>query len=248
MKLTEKQIQKGYWYYNPTENFPPNGKLLEEYDGEENLNLIITKSNETDNEIKKRERTYSSNFPIELKSIKILWVYHINQDIFNAICGLENLTSLYIQSNRIKEISALSNLKNLRHLALLNLTKVDSIQPISELNQMITLKFENFKRINNFKAISSLNTLKGLQIDGGMYSAQKINDFEFLSNLTDLEYLTFINSQAILKDLSPILKLTNLKMLQCSSNYPKKEFKKLNEMKSLKYVGGNIKPLINGKS
>ena len=43
MKLTEEQIKKGYWYFNREENFPPKGKLLEEYNGENKLNLICSK-------------------------------------------------------------------------------------------------------------------------------------------------------------------------------------------------------------
>jgi hypothetical protein len=248
MKLTEQQIQYGYWYYRPKENFPPQGKLLEEYNGEERLALCFTKGNETYGQIKKRESLYKSQIPLKLQKLKILWADQCNQETFNAICQINELESLYINSNSIRDLSALSNLKNLKHLGLLNMTKVESIKPISNLNQLQTLELEHFKKITDFSPVSELRKLQGLQIDGDMYTAQIIEDFDFLNPLTELKYLTFTKSRAKTKNFDSISKLANLEMIQCSTNYPKKEFQKLRGMKSLKYIGGNIKPLINNES
>ncbi len=248
MKLTDKQIQNGYWYYRPKENFPPKGKFLEEYKGEEWLSLYFTKGNETNGQIKKRNNLNKLEIPTKLKALKILWADHCNQDIFNAICQLDELESLYIQSNRILDLTEISNLKNLKHLGLLSLTKVENIKPISSLNQLQTLKLEHFKKITDFSPISELTKLQGLQIDGDMYTAQIIENFEFLSSLSELKYLTFTKSRVKTNFFDYISKLSNLEMLQCSANYPKKEFQKLRGMKSLKYVGENIKPLINSES
>ena len=100
MKLSEKQIKRGYWYFRPDENFHPNGKLLEEYNGEKLLSLALTKGNETASQIKKREKVYASEIPMKLDTLKVLWVYNINQETFDAICQLQNLESLYVQSNK----------------------------------------------------------------------------------------------------------------------------------------------------
>ncbi len=245
MKLTDEQIRKGYWYFNPDENFPPNGKLLDEYNGEERLNLVSTKGNESSSQIKKRENLYSSNIPSKLNSLNILWTHHINQEVFDSICQLEKLESLYIQSNKILNISAISNLKNLKHLGLLSLTKVENIKPLAKLTQLETLELENLKKVSDFKPVSQLINLKGLQIDGDMYTAQIIENFDFLNSLSELKYLTFTNSRAKDKNFDAISKLKNLEMLQSSTNYPKKEFQKLCGMKNLKHLGGNIKHLIN---
>lgn len=248
MKLTDQQIQFGYWRYKPEEDFPPKGKLLEEYNGGERLALCFTKGNETYSQIKKREKNYKSRIPIELKPVKMLWADHCEQEVFNAICQLENLKSLYIQSNGIKDLSAISNLKNLKHLGLFGLTKVENIKPISDLKQLLTLNLEHFKKITDFSSISELTKLQGLQIDGDMYTAQIIEDFEFLNSLTELKYLTFTNSKAKNKNFDSITKLSNLEMIRISTNYPKAEFKKLRGIKSLKYIGGNIQSLINNES
>lgn len=247
MQLTEEQIKKGYWYFNRTDNFPPNGKLLEEYNGEEKLNLICSKGNESYTQTKKRENFYISDIPKTLDKVKVLWVYSIKQETFDVICGLKNLESLYVQSNRITDLSALSNLKKLKHLGLLSLTKIDDIKAISKLRGLQTLMIENFKKVTDFSQLSALTELRGLQIDGDMYTAQIIENFDFLNSLADLKYLTFTNSRGKAKNFDAIAQLSNLEMIQSSTNYPKQEFQKLRRMKNLKYIGGNIEPLINNE-
>ena len=245
MELTEEQIKKGYWYFNREENFPPKGKLLDEYNGEIKLNLICSKGNESYSQMKKRENTYITDIPKKLENVKVLWVYSIKQETFEVICQLKNLESLYVQSNKITDLSALSNLKNLKHLGLLSLTKINNIEPISKLKNLQTLMLENFKKVTDFQPISEMTELRGLQIDGDMYTAQIIENFNFINSLHELQYLTFTNSRGKTKNFDSISKLSNLAMLQSSTNYPKKEFQKLSGMKNLKHIGGNIKHLIN---
>lgn len=247
MQLTQEQIKKGYWYFNRVDNFPPIEKLLDGYNGEEKLNLICSKGNESNYNINKREKTYVSKIPSELRNVKVLWVYNIKQEIFNAICKLENLESLYLQSNRITDLSPLSNLKNLKHLGLLSLTKIENIKPITELKNLQTLMIENFKKVTDFNQLSKLTELIGLQIDGDMYTTQIIDNLDFLTSLSNLRYLTFTNSRCKIKNFDAISKLENLEMIQSSTNYPKKEFQKLSRIKNLKHIGGNIEPLINKK-
>ena len=145
-----------------------------------------------------------------MNPVQILWANHINQATFDSICKLNGLISLYIQSNRITDISAISQLTSLKHLALISMTKLEEITSLSKLARLKTLKIENFKKISDFSCLSDLVNLEGLEIDGDMYTAQKINDFGFLKEMTKLKYLTFINSRAKIKDFTPLMNLQNL--------------------------------------
>ena len=118
MKINEEQIAKGFWYYRPNENFPPPDKLLSEYQAAERLSLIISHGNESDSQIRKREKSYSTEIITKLQNVKVLWVNHINQETFDSICLCKQLNSLYISSNRIKDLGRISNLKNLKHTLL----------------------------------------------------------------------------------------------------------------------------------
>lgn len=248
MEIEKKHIEKGYWYYLPKENFPPPAKPLSDYEGEERLYLILSYGNEPDGEIRKRERMYPKEIPKQLQSVKTLWANHIDQDTFEALTELRGITSLYIDSNRIKNLDRLSNLTQLEHLALLNMTKVESIHELSRLTELRTLKLEHFKKISSFGVLSNLTNLEGLQIDGDMYTAQKIDDFEFAKDLTNLRYITLTNTRATNKNMDSFKGLHNLEMFQCSTNYPNSEFQKLAELPNLKHIGGNLNGLIKTKS
>lgn len=248
MELAEKHIEKGYWYYRPKENFPPPARLLSEYEGEERLSLIISHGNESNSVIRKRERAYPLEIPEHLATVKTLWVNHINQETFDILTQLRGITSLNINSNRIKDLSGISNLVNLEHLGLLNMTKVESIDELSRLTQLLTLKLEHFKKISQFDVISNLLSLEGLQIDGDMYTAQKIDDFDFIADLTNLRYITLRNTRTTNKNMDSFKNLRKLEMFQCSTNYPNSEFQKLAELPKLKYIGGNLNGLIKTKT
>jgi Leucine-rich repeat (LRR) protein len=242
MELSEDILKKGYWYYSPEKLHPPQGILLSEYAEETKVCLYQTKGGETAYQINKREKSYTTEIPEKLQQVKTLWVSHINQNTFDSICELENLEGLYVDSNNIKSIDNIKNLKYLKHLALLNLTKIDSLEPLEECDHLQTLKLENLKKIFLFNSVSKLINLKGLEIDGDMYTAQKIENFNFISSLEKLQYLSLSKTKATVKDFTPISKLTQLISFASSSNYPKKEFQKLNKL-PLRYFG-NVKELI----
>ncbi len=226
------------------EDFPPQAKLLSEYTDEQKFSLIISHGQETDSMMKSRENRYPIEIAEILKDVEILWVDHINQATFDAICGLTNLKSLYIQSNRIKDVSRIVMLKNLEHLALLNFTKVESMSVLKEMVHLKTVTLENLKKVSDFTFLSELVDLVGLEIEGAMYASQKIDNFEFISTLKKLKYLKLINTKANSKDFTPLTNLVELEMFQSSANYPKSEFIKLDSLPHLKFIGGNIKDKI----
>ncbi len=115
-------------------------------------------------------------------------------------------------------MSALSNLGNLEHLALLNMTKIESIEVLSRLTNLRTLEVEHFKKISQFDAISNLSKLEGLQLDGAMYTAQRIDDLDFIGDLINLRYVTLRNTRATNKNMDSFKRLKNLEMFQCSTN------------------------------
>ncbi len=243
MELSTNQIENGFWYYRPEENFPPEGKTLDAYKGESSFSFLITSGNESKSQILNRERNYVYEIPITLKKVKILWASYINQEVFDSICKLPKLKALFVQSNRIKDISSIINLVNLKHLAIVDFTKIVDISSLSNCPNLRTLQIENMKRISDFSGLGKLNKLQGLEIDGSMYSVQKIDDFEFIESLNNLEYLTLVNTRAKKKDFTPLTNLVKLKMFQCSQNYPKAEFRKLSILPELRYFG-NVEKLI----
>jgi len=106
------------------------------------------------------------------------------------------------------------------------------------MKSLITLELEQINKITDFSPIFNLTQLNGLGLDGGMWTAQKIDSLKSIEKLEGLFYLTLTNTRIIDKSFDPIKLLKNLIRFNSSWNYPKSEFAKLKTMPNLKY--GNV--------
>jgi len=238
-ELTDEQIKLGFWYWNREPKFPPQAiTKVEDYHPKSKLNLSITQLDKTPKEQNKIIDQWCELLPT-LNDVKYLWFCsRVNQKIFDAACKVPNIEGLYIKWSGIKDITNLSQMKNLKHLHLGSSAQVESIDVLSGLGNLLTLNLEQLNKINDFSPVSSLVNLKGLGIDGGMWTAQKIASLKPIGSLTKLKYLTLINTRAQDKSFEPILHLKELIRFNSSWNYPEAEFKKLKSLPNLKY--GNV--------
>lgn len=238
--MTEKEIKRGFWDYDPTNNYPP--KFIDhpcQYNGETLLAFRINKqTEETTLQNKKRVELWCSTLP-KLNKVKYLWTFWTNQKVFDAICEMPDLEGLHIAwGGGVTNIDSLSKLRQIKHLHLEGFTKVENIEVLGTLDTLETLELEHFKKISDFSVLSKLTQLIGLGLDGSIDVAQKIDTLKPLQTLTKLKYLTTTHSQIKDKSFGPILGLNELVRFSCSWNYPASEFEKLKSMPSLKY--GNV--------
>jgi len=244
--MNEHIVKNGFWNF---ENFNhqkiSTTTFFEDYKPYEKLRLLITqldynstKRELTTTQLKKLVETWCVKLP-ELKEVKYLWLpSRVSQKIFDSICEMENLEGLWIKWSGIKSINNINKLKNLKHLHLGSSSQVEDINVLGEMNNLITLETEQLNNVVDFSVIGKLTKLQGLGIDGSIWTAQKIENIEFISSLQQLEYLTLTNTQMRQKSFDPLLNLQNLQRFTCSWNYPEAEFEKLKAMKNLKF--GNV--------
>jgi hypothetical protein len=225
--MTQTEIEKGFWYYQPGTDFPPKGiNSIEDYKQTERLNLFLTD--------KKQVKFWCENLS-KLDYVNFLWVSsNVTQELFNSICQMNNLIGLNIERNTVTNIDKINSLQKLKYLRLANFKKIENINSLGYLSELEVLSLENFKLVSNFKVLGNLKRLKGLSIDGSMYGTQKIDNIEFLSNLTRLKYLMFINTSMKNKNFDSILNLKELESFYSSLNYPNSEFEKLSVLTNLK--------------
>lgn len=238
-ELKEEQIIKGFWYWDTEAKFPPKSIIrVEDYYPKSKLNLSITQLDTVPKVQKKIVEQWCELLPC-LADVKFLWLSSkVSQNIFDAVCKMPNLEGLYIKWSSIKDISNLKQLKHLKHLHIGSSAQVESIEVLSDLDKLVTLEIENFKKIVDFNPISSLVKLQGLGIDGSIWTAQKLTSLKPVENLSRLKYLTLLNTKILDKSFEPVLKLKNLVRFNASWNYPEAEFEKLKSLPKLKY--GNV--------
>jgi Leucine-rich repeat (LRR) protein len=234
--LTEEKIKNGFWYWDQKNNHPPKGiTLVEDYRNSEKLNLVITQLDTEKKHENKIIDTWCKKLP-ELSEIKYLWFSsRVNQKIFDAVCQLSNIEGLYIKWSGVKNIDSIQNLNKLRYLWLGSSAQVEDIEALGKLSNLITLELENFKKISDFSIVSNIRKLEGLGLNGSTWTPQKINTLEPIKHLTELKYLSAINSKILDKSFEPILSLKKLVRFSVSWNYPSEEFEKLRKLPNLKY-------------
>lgn len=237
--MTDEQIKKGIWYWDKDNNWPPDSvTYFEKYRPGTKLNLNITQLNLGMSDQKKLFKIWFNELP-KLTSVKYLWFCsRVNQEMFDAACNMENLEGLYIKWSGIKQLDSLVKLKNLKHLHIGSSGQVENIRVFRDINWLTTLDLEQLNKVTDFEDIAGMTNLKGLGIDGSIWTAQKIDTLLPIGQLKGLKYLTLTNTRTKDKSFDPILNLKELIRFNSSWNYPDIEFEKLKSLPSLKY--GNI--------
>ena len=153
MKLTDKEIEFGFWNkYSREPNYlnSDNSKIY----SEKNLGLNLSEKNKV-----KDLKNWNSILP-SLTYLEYLWTYHkVSQETFDIICGMTNLKGLNIKWSGIKKLDGITNLINLENLNIGSSTQITDISPLSELSNLKTLEIENFKSVKDFSTISRMTDL-----------------------------------------------------------------------------------------
>jgi len=228
MDLTQRDIEQGYWYYRPDEGFPPKSIIFpNEYDGNQRLNVICTQTDLPASRQRKLVKEWCQTFP-HLESVQILWLNSkVNQELFEAVCKMKNLIGLNIKWSAIKRIDSLQKLKGLRYLNLGGSSQVESIDCLVDMKDLVWLEIDNLKKITDISPLSKLFRLRGLSLEGSMWTTQIVDSLAPIEQLTNLEYLSLANLKAKNKTLMPLFNLKKLKTLHLAKWWPKGEISTL---------------------
>jgi small GTP-binding protein len=164
-----------------------------------------------------------------------------------SLSSLKNLEFLFLEGNRLTDISSLKNLKKLKELDLSHNT-INDISPLKNLDSLAKLylyensienltplsKLRNLEildaahnSISDISSLSKLTKLKKLELNHN-----SIIDISSVENLSKLEVLNLWNNQ--IRDLSSLHKLTNLENIDLFSNH-------INDISALKELKKLIK-------
>jgi Leucine-rich repeat (LRR) protein len=211
MTLTEDQIHRGFWWWDPDHHWPPEAVTdLDEYVPSARLNLVITQLNRSSYQQKKLVEAWCDRLPA-LNEVRYLWFCsRVNQRMFDAACRMPKLEGLYVKWSGIKSIVALREAPQLKHLHIGSSAQLESVDVLSEMTSLITLSLEQLNKVTDFKPLVVLTQLEGLELDGSMWTTQVIDDLRPLKAMTKLKYLTLANVRVIDQSFKPLDDLPSL--------------------------------------
>jgi Leucine-rich repeat (LRR) protein len=157
-------------------------------------------------------------------ALKALWCFDIDTLALDAIGECHNLESLYIETLRVDDLSALLRLKNLKTLNLDTCSRVTSIPNLESLQSLRGLAISHFSNVHDLSPLTKLRNLTALAVSGSMWTRMTVQSFQPLSSLKDLEFLHLTNIKAEDGSLEPLHGLTKLGQLDIANFYSIREF------------------------
>lgn len=168
----------------------------------------------------------------QLDLIKTLSVRHkVNQNFFESICKMKNLTQLHIWSSTVEDISSISKLQKLKRLDLENFNKLTDISPISTLKNLQLISMENSFKVQNYEVIGQMIKLKGLRLGGDSFAPKnlKIKSLQPFNGLKQLLHLDLPSVSLIDHSYETILELENLERFDTTVIMPQSKRKLIKE-------------------
>lgn len=145
-------------------------------------------------------------FPV--LEILLLGPFNPKSEGLNEIKFAKNIDILHIVQSNLKSLIGLESFSNLKEIYLSYLPKLEEISELN-LRNIELLSFDSCKKVNDFNKIPKFKFLKKLEI----INCGSLSDICFIENMPSLTYFNFIKTNVSDGDLSPCLRLDNVRTL-----------------------------------
>lgn len=156
--------------------------------------------------------------------IEGIYLTDLDEERLQIFSTLPNLKYLQISSGKMGDIPNLSCLHSLEVLILANLPQVKDLDFLIGLQNLQTLYIYGMNHLYDLTALATLSNIKELSLNHGRMSGtgKPVKSFEPVGELMRLEYLSLILAlENKSRDITPILKLENLRQLHLLPRYTK---------------------------
>ncbi|MCE3296029.1 MAG: hypothetical protein K0R65_1743 [Crocinitomicaceae bacterium] len=106
-----------------------------------------------------------------------------------AIRELINIKRLRVTFFRATDIEFIGDLKNLEELILEYVSGFSDLTPLRKLKRLKSVHFENLRRVTDFGALAGIESLRYIYINGTFDWSQPVENFNFLSEIPNLEII-----------------------------------------------------------
>lgn len=156
--------------------------------------------------------------------IEGIYLTDLDEERLHIFSTLPNLKYLKISSGKMGDIPNLSCLHSLEVLILANLPQLKDLNFLIGLQNLQTLYIYGMNHLYDLTALTTLSNIKELSLNHGRMSGtgNPVKSFEPVGELMRLEYLSLILAlENKSRDITPILKLKNLRQLHLLPRYTK---------------------------
>ena len=106
-----------------------------------------------------------------------------------AIRKLKKIQRLRVTFFRAKDIEFIGDLENLEELILEYVSGFSDLAPLRKLKKLKSIHCENLRRVCDFSGLTGIKSLRYIYINGTFDWSQPVENFDFLSEIPNLEIL-----------------------------------------------------------
>lgn len=160
----------------------------------------------------------------KFSDLRFLWLSGVNEKQAQLLPKLERVETLVVHDLRTATLALLKCFPNIKTLMICGNTKTSKLTELASLKKLEVLGLEHFPKVSAIDEISLLKNLKMLCLTGSVDTALKIDTLEPLTKLQELELLHITNLKVSDESLGFVRKLSSLKELQVSNQFPTAEY------------------------
>lgn len=133
-------------------------------------------------------------------------LHNPSKEQVQAISKLKNIKRLRVTFFRAADIEFISQLHNLEELILEYVSGFSDLTPLRKLKKLKSVHFENLRRVTDFGGLAGIESLRYIYINGTLDWNQPVDNFDFLSDLPNLEILALGFGVKVVHPKYPIFK------------------------------------------
>lgn len=156
-------------------------------------------------------------------AIRRLWASQVDAAFLDEIAAMPALEMLSLQRVTATDLQPLARLRQLRRLVVRDATRVLDLEWTRAL-ALESLGLENLRSVDSLEPLADQRGLRGLGVEGAMWTAMRVRSLAPLRELERLEYLFLTNLRVHDGSLRPLHGLARLRFLQCARYYAGGEF------------------------
>lgn len=144
----------------------------------------------------------------------VLHTTAISESLMQAVCVHRGIERLNFDSTRLESFEMISQLNQLTHLAIGSSPRIGSLSALSDLNRLKSLSIQgNFPKLDQLGEISELALLQGFSLSGQDYKVLRVNSLEPISELANLRFVSLAAVQISAGGLKSLCDLPALEFL-----------------------------------